>query len=376
MNGIRGLGAGVVAGVWALLLTACGGGGGAGETPPAPTAKLQYAYVSNWTDGTVSQFAVGPGGGLVPLATPTVGAGIYPSTVMFSSSGAFVYVANADGDSISQYGVRSDGSLVPLAPATVQAGHRTMALAMSATTRRLYAANQSGSIWTYDVAADGALRTPSDPSSGSVLSPTLMGGNGATTLAVDPLGRYVYAPEVGFGTLFTFAVEPTGALRLLMNVFPPTGGHPMGMQMHPTASWLYLVSPHAHTVSQFSLGADGVPVPMAVPTVAAEQAPVAMAIAPSGLWAYVANSTSKSISQYRIDAVTGELHALARASIPVGTELSGMTVDTTSRYLYVTDSVEHGIWQFAIGSDGQLTPLAPPFVATGRAPMAVAVGMR
>jgi hypothetical protein len=44
----------------------------------------RYAYVPNITDGTVSQYAVGTGGELLPLATPIVSTGIHPNWIATS----------------------------------------------------------------------------------------------------------------------------------------------------------------------------------------------------------------------------------------------------------------------------------------------------
>ena len=44
----------------------------------------RFAYVPNRTDNTVSQYAVGNGGVLVPLATPVVSTGLGPNWVATS----------------------------------------------------------------------------------------------------------------------------------------------------------------------------------------------------------------------------------------------------------------------------------------------------
>jgi DNA-binding beta-propeller fold protein YncE len=47
------------------------------------------------------------------------------------------------------------------------------------------------------------------------------------------------------------------------------------------------------------------------------------------------------------------------------------TVDPLNGYLYVANTADDNIAQFSIGSDGRLTPLSPPTVATGAAPVSV-----
>jgi DNA-binding beta-propeller fold protein YncE len=55
---------------------------GKGPTWMAFNGTGQYAYVTNSSDGTVSQFAIGPDGSLTPLGTPTVPTGTKPYAIV------------------------------------------------------------------------------------------------------------------------------------------------------------------------------------------------------------------------------------------------------------------------------------------------------
>ncbi len=84
-----------------------------------PTGR--YAYEANYTldvspgPGTVSQYTVGSGGQLTPMATPAVTAGNGPAWIAFDPFGKYAYVTNiGDGTqpgTVSEYAIGTDGAL-------------------------------------------------------------------------------------------------------------------------------------------------------------------------------------------------------------------------------------------------------------------------
>jgi 6-phosphogluconolactonase (cycloisomerase 2 family) len=91
-----------------------------------PTGK--YAYEANYTvdlssaPGTVSQYAVGIGGQLTPLAPATVLAGTGPGWIDFDPFGKYAYVVNlGDGTlpgTVSEYAIGTGGALTLIGTAT------------------------------------------------------------------------------------------------------------------------------------------------------------------------------------------------------------------------------------------------------------------
>jgi 6-phosphogluconolactonase (cycloisomerase 2 family) len=91
-----------------------------------PTGK--YAYEANYTidlssaPGTVSQYAVGTGGQLMPLTPPTVLAGTGPGWIAFDPFGKYAYVVNlGDGTlpgTVSEYAIGTGGALTLIGTAT------------------------------------------------------------------------------------------------------------------------------------------------------------------------------------------------------------------------------------------------------------------
>lgn len=91
-----------------------------------PTGK--YAYAMNYTvdvsmaQGTVSQFSLGAGGQLNPLATATVAAGMGPGWIAFDAFGKFAFVVNLGNGTlpgtVTEYSIGSNGELTSLGAVT------------------------------------------------------------------------------------------------------------------------------------------------------------------------------------------------------------------------------------------------------------------
>jgi len=73
------------------------------------------------------------------------------------------------------------------------------------------------------------------------------------------------------------------------------------------------------SVSAYNIDSStGALTPMAVPKVAPRFSPVAIALDPTGRFAYVTNSASKDISAYTIDANTGALTPMSVPTVATG----------------------------------------------------------
>jgi 6-phosphogluconolactonase len=87
-----------------------------------------YAYLSNINGKTVSEFGIGADGTLSSLNPASVATGTEPVFLAFDPTGKYAYEANYTVDlssapgTVSQYAVGIGGQLTPLAPATVLAG--------------------------------------------------------------------------------------------------------------------------------------------------------------------------------------------------------------------------------------------------------------
>jgi 6-phosphogluconolactonase (cycloisomerase 2 family) len=307
-----GSGSGVMANVTAVAVTC--------------TNLPQYAYVVNNGDNTVSQYAIDASGSLSPLSPATVATGNLPQSVTVDPSRKYVYVTNLADNTISQYIIQSDGTLAPNTPATVATG------------------------------------------------------NGPWALAVDPSGIWAYVVNSADNTISQFSINASGTL--IAATAPPvaTGTEPWNITLSPDGKYAYVsnhgnAAPGGMTVSQYAVDATtGAITPLNPPTLATVfPYPGGIAVDPTSAYAYLSNIDGNTVSEYGIGA-DGTLSSLTPASVATGTEPVFLAFDPTGQYAYGANyTVDVGpapgtVSQYAVGSGGQLTPLAPATVLAGTGP--------
>ena len=110
---------------------------------PTLAKAAPFVYVTNSGEDAndVSQYDIGTGGLLSPLAPTMVDADFVPFGVAVSPDGASVYVANQATFNVSQYDVGAGGGLSPKSPATVAAGENPFEVTVSPDGRSVYVTN-------------------------------------------------------------------------------------------------------------------------------------------------------------------------------------------------------------------------------------------
>lgn len=122
----------------------------------SPTAR--FAYVANYNDGTVSQYAVAADGALSPLTPATTAAGTRPFVVAVEPRFRYAYVLEETSNRILQFRIGADGGLVALSTPTVAAGARINAIGFSPDGRFAYVGNANDeTLSQYSIGADASL---------------------------------------------------------------------------------------------------------------------------------------------------------------------------------------------------------------------------
>ena len=127
-----------------------------------------YAYLSNINGNTVSEFAIGTSGELTGLNPASVTAGTEPVYLAFDPTGKYAYETNytldvsAGPGSVSQYTVGAGGQLTPMATPVVVAGNGPAWIAFDPFGKYAYVSNigngtQPGTVSEYAIGTDGAL---------------------------------------------------------------------------------------------------------------------------------------------------------------------------------------------------------------------------
>jgi 6-phosphogluconolactonase (cycloisomerase 2 family) len=289
-----------------------------------PPDDTRYVFVGNGGSNDVSVFSVvNTTGALTAVPGSPFPAGINPQAMVVDSVFSDLYVANAGSNNVSGYSIDSGtGALTPMLPATFATGKNPTSIVMGG--RFVFVANHGGSndisAFSTDIAPGGIVLTP------IARSPFLAGGN-PLSLAVGAGGKFLYSanPDATKPTISGFRIDSTtGALS-------PLSGSPFRLP-----------------VSQY---------------MAADQ---------TGAYLYV--TSGATIAGYAIDATTGALTALRGFPVAAGANAYSVNIDSTNRFLYVTDDGAATISGFSLdASTGALTPMPgspfpagshPQFIAT------------
>jgi 6-phosphogluconolactonase (cycloisomerase 2 family) len=274
------------------------------------TANGNFLYVANTLDG-VHQFkidqssgklaAIGGNGGLVKT-------GNGPQWVAISgggSNGAFAYVMNFTDGSISQYIVQSGGTLKSNGTATSPLLRNPYAAL--ATSTFLYVTDSgNGTVVSFPINSDGTLGTPS--SAATVSS----GSSSPGPIVIDPSGQFIYVGDLVNDFVSQLDVV-TGGLQLI-NVY-------LGVSTASPVSGLAIAEPGTGSGNFFLYASNQTPGTLSLyvgstldgslTTVATAatglSGPTGITIDGTNSFLYAANATANSITQFSISASTGVL---------------------------------------------------------------------
>jgi 6-phosphogluconolactonase (cycloisomerase 2 family) len=217
----------------------------------------------------------------------------------------------------------------------------------------------------------------------------------AANLQFTPNGKFAYVANVSSAqfAIFPLTADSAGNLSLNGGAVAAAGTvganqfflHSNPLAIDPQGRWLYapVTSAPLGYVQAWSILADGTLAPLGLfPTPGTNDGGVALAMDPTGHFLYVANSFDKSITQMSIDQTSGALTPLTPANVPVNgghSPPAALAIDPSGHNLYVVEQFSlgghphGGIASFAIGSDGTLSANGPDVLLTGN-PAAVYPG--
>ncbi|WFN93223.1 lactonase family protein [Gordonia sihwensis] len=158
---------------------------GMGGIDPSGTRMRVVSYIGN----TMTNYALGPGGGIRRLGVTRVGLG--PVAPGYSPDGRFLYVSDEFSMGLSGFRIGDDGSVTPTPGSPYPTGGVPHGIVMTPDGKRLYVPNAVGtSIAAYNAHADGRL-TPIAGSPYPGPAGTLPG-----QVLLHPNGRYLYDIDV------------------------------------------------------------------------------------------------------------------------------------------------------------------------------------
>jgi trimeric autotransporter adhesin len=317
------------------------------------TAAPEYAYASNQSDNTVSEYTIGASGVLTLIGTQATG--VEPNAVAVAPSGRYLYIANWVDNTLSEYTIGSDGSLTAIG--TAATGINPASIIVDPTSSYVYVANLGGnSVSEYSIGSGGTLTTIG----------TIAAGSGPACIAIDPTGHYVYTANQNSNDVSEFAIGTGGTLVSSGTV--AAGALPQSVAIDPTGRYAYVANYNDGSVSEYTIGTGGTLT--AIGSIAAGSLPESLVIDPTGHYIYAANHGGNTVSEYQI-GTGGALVAIG--AIAAGSGPWYITVEASGRYVYVANFNDNTVSQYSLGTGGALTFIGT--VATGSGPNAVDTGL-
>ncbi|MFN0007400.1 MAG: lactonase family protein [Planctomycetota bacterium] len=263
----------------------------------------RFAYVSNLNSDNLSVYTINTQEGWLAAGNAvSLGAGPHYPTI--DPSGRFIYVTSQNSDQIHVFSIhQNNGSLtlVQLLPTGVQPS----ACATDPDGKFLFVAlrgnpvNGAGSaIQAYDInAVNGTIAANVPSLSVNGTQPTDISMDPAHPRFVVSLERFDFVIPITFDTL-------TGALTL--GVAEDTGDRPVAVAVEPTGRFAYVANRNDGTVSWFTIDqATGDLTP--VNSISAGLGTNSILSDPAGRFLYVLNTGSRILSQFQVLDDTGGL---------------------------------------------------------------------
>lgn len=303
----------------------------------------------------------------------------FGSIVVAQAMPEVLYDSNS-GSTVAAYSVSpADGTLTPLAGAPFpDGGGQPNYFALHPSKKYLYAANTNQlTISAYSIDGTGVLNSIAAP---VPLNPAPNGGG--FYVALDPLGRYLYAASVwGWpSNVYAWKIDQTsGALNPVTTGMPATAGsysdsHAFCVTPDPKGRFVYVCNQDDGNVTSFVVNQStgALTNPQLTQT---GLRPRGISIEPSGRFAYVANygvnpgicqgtyahgtGTGCIVRAFAIDQSTGVLTSIGpNDSAPTGTNPTWSTIDPLGRTLYTTNITSNDVSAFSLDPNtGALTPI-------------------
>jgi 6-phosphogluconolactonase (cycloisomerase 2 family) len=310
-----------------------------------PTDSWLYAVNAD-ASGSISAFAIQSDGSLSATNCTTslnCSVGGTPEGIAIDPTGQFLAVTNRDDNTIDRFTInQSDGSLTSQRTLTTRDMPRGITYledtsAVSITPRFAYVAHEaSNDITGFTINNSSGALSPFN---------TFASGKTPTSITTDPTGRFIYVTSSGDDAISAYTINAsTGALSLIGGT--PTAilqSDPVAIAIDPSGRFLYIantgsdsISIYEITTSSGALSSVGSPV-----VISAGSNPTSLAIDPTGRYLYVTNSNAifDDIWSYEINPADGTL-TLNQASVS-GTDMDApvdIAIDPSGRFLYTANN--------------------------------------
>ncbi len=310
----------------------------------AGSNSVQYAYVSNSNDGTVSAFLLDSRtGDLSANGVSSAGAGT--TGIVADRANRFVYAANRTAGTLSLFSVEGDGTLTaggsvgtPSANPVEIARHPTLDV--------LYT--------SHGTATDQILAHDQNAMTGALaLADTENSPPGPNDIRIHPNGNILYTTYLGAEDIEWYTINGAGILSPRGFQSGGGGSQPYGVAVHPGGLFAYFSMEGLDQIRRYDINAVNGDL-SGLTTTATLAGPNMMAMQPDGSHLYVACATANQVQSFSINPANGAL--TASGAVTAGGGVTGLAIDANAAFLYSTNFTGDSVSIFSIAADGTLAP--------------------
>ena len=335
-----------------LLLSGCGNfftpqTSGTTSTTTGNTAAGDVLYFMNASQSSISAYSVATTGALTAVTNSPYSIGLVPTSIAVTPGNTFLYVGTATG--ILGYSIGTGGVLTELNSNTAEAADvfAPVSMQVDSTGNYLMAAAENVSTTLPEVALY-TINASSGKLTAATGSPyTVKAGNGTTNtvpgnapyqLCITPNNAYVYLTLGGGGMeILTFdatnvTLADTGNHLDLLN----GGSGEYGVLSNPTSTVLY-VAEIGVGLRALSIATGGGLTEVTGSPFKTGNGPTGLVLDSSGDYLYVTNKGDSTISGYSLSA-SGGLTALGSSPFGTGSLPLAMSLDQSKKFLAVANS--------------------------------------
>ena len=344
------------------------------QGPEPVTNEAQFVYVVNEESGDVASYVANASTGRLSEIGTAPLAGDTPVGLATDPLGRFIYVANQGSSNISCFKLDPlTGSLTEVGMPTAS-GLGTNGLTIDASGRFLFAiASGSNTVTAYRLNATTGELTE--------FQTELLALENPISIEVDPTGRFLYIvngrvesdPE-SVGGITVFSIQPRlGTLRLEAESEVAGGGSPSRITFSRSGRIAYVPLGSDEGIVAATVNASTGTLAGNIPSAALQLETLAIAVSPSGRFAYSAVRDTVTETM-RIDL--SELGSEGGIT-PISTTIEGssptdLVVDPSGAYLYAVNRESNDISLFEIEPDsGELSLISRTL--TGLTPVSLGI---
>lgn len=271
---------------------------------------------------------------IVLFITALIGCG--GSSAPVAKNLSLLYVVGQGTNTIQAFDIKQTGELAGTSVPSFPTNPRPVAMALHPSSNFLYVTSfTANTVSGFSIDHTAGVLSPV----GTALPPVPTGPS-PIAAGVNSGGNFLFVLNQGDNSVSIYSIDARGILTPAGSPFPTGLPSVQSMVVSPAAPFLYISS--GATIAGFSISASGTLASIGSFSGIAGSTFGLMAIDPKGQFLYAPDSANNKVFSFN-SAASGALSQVAGSPFPAGTQPTGVAVDSTSSFVYVSNTVSNDL---------------------------------